>query len=243
MVTRECFNTRVKTPDQTTMTNPIGALFGRSPIKPIEEHMKIAQGSVMKLGEIFQACLSKDWDKANEIRDLIVAAEAQSDSIKRDIRCHLPRSIFLPFARSDLLELLRIQDRMANTSKDIADLVIMRRLEIPEPIKQPFMDYFHANLETSLQAKKAINELDELLITGFRGKEVELVDNLVSQLDEMEEQCTEREFALNKLLYEHESTLPAVEVMFLYKIISKVGNIMTTSHRIGGHLLLLMAHY
>ena len=225
------------------MANPIGALFGRSPIKPIEEHMKIAQGSVGKLGEFFQACLANDWDKANEIRDVIVAAEAESDAIKRDIRCHLPRSIFLPFARSDLLELLRIQDRMANTSKDIADLVIMRRLQIPEPLIQPFMDYFHANLETSIQAKKAINELDELLITGFRGKEVELVDNLVSQLDDMEEQCSEREFALNKLLFEHEKSLPAVEVMFLYKIISKVGNIMTTSHRVGGHLLLLMAHY
>ncbi len=57
------------------MANPIGALFGRSPIRPIIEHMAKAQNCVTLLGDFLEASFSKDWQKAEVLQQAIRAAE------------------------------------------------------------------------------------------------------------------------------------------------------------------------
>ena len=88
---------------------------------------------------------------------------------------------------------------------------------------------------------KAINELDELLETGFRGREVELVEGLVIELDRLEHKTDLSQIKLRSELFKLEESLPAVNVIFLYKIIDKVGELADISQKIGGRLLLLMA--
>lgn len=224
------------------MTNPIGALFGRSPIQPIEQHMGKSQECVVTLGELINACLSSDWNLAAAHADAIIEGEQDADEMKRDIQTHLPRSLFLPFARADLLELLRLQDQLANCSKSIARLLVTRKMAIPEPLQSPLRDYYTATQDISARAKHAINELDELLETGFRGKEAELVDNIINSLDALEKDCETKEMALRSALFELESELPPVDVMFLYKLTDGLAEITGTSLRIGGQILLLMAN-
>ena len=224
------------------MTNLIGALFGRSPIRPIEGHMARAQSCVALSGEFLEAGFQKDWQQAESIRQQIIAAKRDADEIKRDIRTHLPRSLFLPVARADLLELLRIQDRMTNRSREIADLILVRKMVLPQDLTGPVRDYFNVSLETSEQALKAVNELDELLETGFRGKEAAFVESLIAELDDMETRSEAAQIRLRTLLFQHEQTIPPVEVMFLYKLVELIGDIAVISHKVGGRLLQLMAH-
>jgi len=223
------------------MTNPIGALFGRSPIRPIESHMDKAHGSVQQLGEFLQVAISGDWSKAAAAHDLIVQAEQDADEMKRDIRSHLPNSLFLPFSRSDLLELLRLQDRLPNLCRDVSHLLLTRQTKIPKPLSQPLQNYFSCNLEASAEAHTVIHELDELLETGFRGKEAELVQRLVQQMDATERACEEKENVLRKALYQLEGEVSSVDIIYLDKLIEGLGRIMATSHRIGGQLLLLIS--
>ena len=96
--------------------NPLGNLFGRSPIRPIQEHMQVANEAAQQLPELFLAAASDDWDRADLAHKDIVAAEKEADKIKRSIRRHLPKSLFLPVPRSDLLSLVAIQDQVANTA-------------------------------------------------------------------------------------------------------------------------------
>ena len=149
------------------MNNPISALFGPSPIRPIQKHMAKAQNCITLLGDFLEATYSKEWQKAEEIQETICKTENEADTLKREIRTHLPRSLWLPVARNDLLEMLQIQDRLANRARDIAGLMLGRKIEIPIELVEGVRDYYHKNLNTSAQALKAINELDELLETGF----------------------------------------------------------------------------
>ena len=96
------------------MNNPISALFGPSPIRPIQKHMAKAQNCITLLGDFLEATYSKEWQKAEEIQETICKTENEADTLKREIRTHLPRSLWLPVARNDLLEMLQIQDRLAN---------------------------------------------------------------------------------------------------------------------------------
>ena len=223
------------------MNNPISALFGPSPIRPIQKHMAKAQNCITLLGDFLEATYSKEWQKAEEIQETICKTENEADTLKREIRTHLPRSLWLPVARNDLLEMLQIQDRLANRARDIAGLMLGRKIEIPIELVEGVRDYYHKNLNTSAQALKAINELDELLETGFRGKEATLVEELVVELDELEHQSDVSQVKLRAMLFQMEDSLPPVHVIFLYKIIDRLGELADISQKIGSRLLLLIA--
>jgi predicted phosphate transport protein (TIGR00153 family) len=223
------------------MNNPISALFGRSPIRPIQQHMAKAQSCITLLGDFLEASYNKDWLKAEEIQLAIHNTENEADALKREIRTHLPRSLWLPVARNDLLEMLQIQDRLANQARDIAGIMLGRKIEIPEELIECVRDYYQKNLNTSMQALKAINELDELLETGFRGKEATLVEGLVVELDELEHQSDVSQVKLRAMLFQLEDSLPPVHVMFLYKIIDRLGELADISQKVGSRLLLLIA--
>lgn len=223
------------------MSNPLGALFAKSPIRPIQEHMTKAQSCVVLLKVFLEASFEKDWEKAYSLQQEIRGVENEADDIKANVRISLPKNIFLPVPRTDLLGLLSTQDMLANGAKDIAGLMLGRKMEIPESLTDNFRIYFDECLSASEQALKAINELDELLETGFRGKEVELVEGLVIELDRLEHKTDISQIKLRSELFKLEDSLPAVNVIFLYKIIDKVGELADISQKIGGRLLLLMA--
>ena len=223
------------------MNNPISALFGPSPIRPIQEHMAKAQSCIALLGDFLEASFSKNWKEAEEIQQAIHKKENEADTLKREIRTHLPRSLWLPVARNDLLEMLHIQDHLANRARDIAGIMLGRKIEIPEELVECLRDYYQKNLNTSAQALKAINELDELLETGFRGREATLVEELVVELDELEHQSDVSQIKLRAMLFQMEDSLPPVHVIFLYKIIDRLGELADISQKVGSRLLLLIA--
>ncbi len=82
------------------------AVFAKSPIKPIEEHIRKVLAASEQLLPFFAAVYNKDWDTAAEVRKVIVSLEKEADTLKRDIRVHLPRGLFLPVDRTDILELV-----------------------------------------------------------------------------------------------------------------------------------------
>jgi predicted phosphate transport protein (TIGR00153 family) len=223
------------------MSNPIGALFGRSPIKPIQEHMGKVQDCVVLLGDFLDASFEEDWKTAKKVYKAISIAENAADDIKRDIRSHLPKSLFLPVARSDLLGLLSNQDRIADRAKEIAGLMLGRKIVIPESLVEFTRQNYQNALNTSAQAVKAINELDELLETGFRGKEAEFVESLIAELEKLENKSDLSQAHLRKQLFKIEDSLPPVHAMFLYKIIDLTEEIADISYKLGGSLLLLVA--
>jgi predicted phosphate transport protein (TIGR00153 family) len=223
------------------MSSPLSALFGRSPIRPIQEHMAKAQECVVLLGEFLEAGFNKDWIQAETLQKQISLRENEADDLKHNVRTHLPKTLLLPVARADLLSLLNTQDKLANRTKDIAGLMLGRKMEVPLTLVDSIREYYQQSLRASEQALKAINELDELLETGFRGKEVEFVEKLIVELDELEHQNDVTQIGIRANLFKLEPELPPVNVMFLYKVIDLIGDVADISQMIGGRLALLMA--
>lgn len=221
--------------------NPISGLFGQSPIKPMQRHMEKAHACASELHEFFQAVLANDWARAHASQQRVVALEHEADKLKRDLRIHLPKSLFLPVPRSDLLDLLSIQDHIANESKDIAGLMLGRRMQIPEPIAAPMVQYVDGAIATCAQALTAINELDELLEAGFRGREVDVVEALIHELDRLEHDHDQQQIEIRAQLFSLEKSLPPVDVMFLYKIIDWIGELANHAQKVGSRLQVLIA--
>ena len=216
-------------------------MFGPSPIRPIEQHIRKAHQCAKQLYPFFEAVLKKDWKTANSIKEKIISLEKEADLIKRDLRLHLPTGLFLPVSRTDLLELLSAQDRIANKAEDIAGLITSRQMTIPEPLIPVFMPFLHRCLDASKQACKAINELDELLETGFRGSEVKIVEEMILKLDEIEHDSDEKLADIRHRIFELEKELSAIDIMFLYKLVQWIGELADNAQTVGGRLQILIA--
>lgn len=217
-------------------------LFGRSPIKPMQEHMAVAVKAAKELVSFFEAVTQNNWDTASHIQQGIVKHENDADEIKKQLRLHLPKSLFLPVPRTDILDLLSTQDSIANRAKDIAGIIMGRKMTIPPSMQTQMLDFVRASVAAAEQALTAINELDELLETGFSGRELTVVEKMIQELDEMEEKADKLEIGVRTSLFALESQLPPVDVMFLYNIIDWVGDLADCAHNVGGRLQLLLAH-
>ena len=97
------------------------------------------------------------------------------------------------------------------------------------------------SVDAAEKAADAINELDDLLETGFRGREVDLVTKMISQLDEIEDDTDGMQIDLRKDLLAIEKDLNCVDVMFLYQIIDWVGDLADLAERVGARLEILLA--
>ena len=153
----------------------------------------------------------------------------------------MPAGLFLPVSRIDLLELLSAQDRIANKAEDIAGLVVGRTMKIPEELSSLFMPFLHRCLDAAKQACKAINELDELLETGFRGSEVNIVKEMIVTLDEIEQDSDEKLADLRHRIFKLEKDLTAVEIVFLYKLVQWIGDLADHAQIVGDRLQILIA--
>jgi len=201
---------------------------------------KVAE-CVAELKTFFDAATKLDWDSAKNSQVRIAELENDADDIKKEIRLQMPKGIFMPMSRVDLLEMLRIQDLVANKAKDVAGLMLGRKMKIPESLVPNFTAYLARCVDATDQARRAINELDELVETGFRGTEVDLVQSMIKKLDAIEKDSDILQVELRSGLFAMEESLPPIQVMFLYQIIDWIGEIADLSQRVGSRLEYLLA--
>ena len=164
------------------LSNSISNIFGVSPIKPLQNHMAAAIKCVDLLDPFLMATFEDNWDKATDVFDKISAEEQSADDLKKQFRMHMPKSLFMPVSRGDLLSIITKQDNIANLTKDICGIILGRKMAIPKKLQDDFIGFAESSAETCHKAHGAINELDELLETGFAGSEVKFVKKLIRDL-------------------------------------------------------------
>lgn len=160
-------------------------LFAKSPFAPLKTHMEKVSDCVHLLPTLFEAIEKEDIKGAEEAAKKISEKEHFADLTKNDIRATLPKSLFLAVDRSNLLEILSIQDSIADIAEDVAVLATLK----PLPFYKEFKADFHKFLRKNIQAFDAVlaitKELEEILESSFGGLEAEkvraMVDNVAYQ--------------------------------------------------------------
>ncbi len=190
---------------------------------------------------LFEGLASGDVTGVERAKEAIFAAEEEADHVKNDLRRHLPRSLFLPVDRRDLLEVLDMQDSIADVAQDIAGLLVERRMEIPDGMETDVLQFVQRSVAVCHQASEIIEELDELLAMGFGGREAAQVEEMVASLNASEEETDKLEIALTRALFEREQRLAPVSVMFWYRLIEWIGDLADYAEKVGNRLRLMIA--
>ncbi len=224
-----------------TRTSYFSRIFGNSPVSPLQKHIASVIACVEQLVPYFEAVFKDDWDEATKIQRKLATLEGEADNTKNELRMNLPTSLFMPIDRRDILELLDMQDLIANRAKDISGLTLGRKMAIPDALTDDFMAFLQRCIDATRQAQIAINELDELVVTGFRGDEAMRVRKMVAELHVIENETDDIQIKLRASLYVLENDLPPIDVMFIYKIIEWIGDLADASQSAGNRLQLMLA--
>lgn len=222
-------------------SSPFASLFGRSPFKPMQEHMRTVKRCTAQVTKLFEALCDGDQDKVEEIKDRIFELENEADAIKNELRAHLPKSLFMPVDRRDLLEVLDIQDNIADTAQDIAGLLVERKMEVMDGMREPLLNLVRRCVDACNQAARIIEQLDELVQTGFRGPDSDSVIEMVDQLNKIETDTDQMGLELTRSLFAHEDDMKPVSVVFWYDLITMIGDLADNSEKVGNRLRLLLA--
>ncbi|MDU8923808.1 TIGR00153 family protein [Pasteurellaceae bacterium LIM206] len=221
--------------------NNILGLFAHSPLKPLQRHSDKVTEACSLLVPFVEAIFVSDWGKAEQIRLQIAEAEREADALKREIRLKLPRGLFLPIDRTDLLELVTQQDKLANYAKDIAGRIIGRQFGVPTELQEDFMKFVCRSLDATVQAHRVIEEMDQLLETGFRGRELNLVNQMITELDNIEDDTDQMQIKLRFMLRQIENRFNPIDIMSLYKTFEWIGVLADQAQRVGSRIELMLA--
>ncbi|MEJ2158972.1 MAG: TIGR00153 family protein [Chromatiales bacterium] len=215
-------------------------IFGESPVLPIQEHCSLCYQAADAMLDMLRDAAAGDWVKAEEGRARVVEFEHRADSLKKEVRSKLPGGMFMPVAREDLLELVIVQDKIANRARDISGLVFGRKMTIPEPIRDSFLGFSERNVDAAKVASKTIRELDELYESGFKGTETDVIGKLIDELDVIENETDDLQINIRQDLQALEKQLDPIDVMFLYRVIELLGDIADRAQSVGRRLEILM---
>jgi hypothetical protein len=207
----------------------------------MQEHMKVVTDCVHNIVPLFEALGEGDREKLVALNEKIHALEGEADDIKNELRSRLPKSLFMPVDRRDLLDLLNAQDSIADTAQDVGELLEVRKMEIPEMLKEGLLPYVRRTVDAVEQCNRVINELDELVEMGFRGRAGERVEEMVGELGKIETDTDDLGLELTRALFAAEEEMKPLSVVFWYELIQKIGDIADFAEDVGDRLRLLIA--
>ena len=219
----------------------IFSMFAKSPFKPLVSHIDLVQECVNQIIPLFEFLQARDYQKVEETSKRIEKLEHKADKIKDDIRSHLPQSIFLPVDKRDFMRLLSAQDDIADAVEDLAVLLRIKNLEIPETLNEPLMDLAYHVVGVANEACRMIRELEDLLEASFGGDEAEKVEKMAQNLGTAEWEADKKQFLLAQQLFSLDDQLNAADLLLMNEVVKKLGGVADESEKIGKTLRMFLA--
>lgn len=207
-------------------------LFGRSPFAPLQSHMESVAGCVHKLSALYEELEKQDYVALERMAEAISDLEHNADLIKNNIRNHLPKSLFLPIDRGNLLEILSIQDHIADKAEDVAILLGFKKLKMLPVFKEEFKLFLQKNIETFDEAFLIIKELNELVESSFGGIEAEKVRVMVENVSYKEHEVDLIQRRLLKLLFSAEDQMTYSTFFLWLKVFENIAAISNLSENL-----------
>lgn len=223
------------------MASPLGRLFGKSPIAPIQQHMQFAQEAVQLLCEAITATADGNRERAAEILALVETSVAGARALRHDVREHLPRGLLLAVPRADLLALIELQQGILSHVEAVLRPLAARGIQIDDGVRVA-MDRLSSRLaDAADKALAAIRELDEMLELAFSNRERGPVHEALDALREQLSLFDEEKQQLLMEIAAREASLAPVDAVLLYRCAEALGEVAGGCRDVGDQLDLLLA--
>ena len=162
--------------------------------------------------------------------------------VKNKIRENLPKTLFMPIDRTDILMFLKEQDMIADRAEDLARMLEVRETKLPIELKEDILEFTDKVIETVNALENAANELTKVLETSFGTRETTKVLKLIRIIDRKEWEADKLVLKLLKKLFEMEDALDPISVLHLERLIHTLDSVADHAENAGDRLRTMIAH-
>jgi predicted phosphate transport protein (TIGR00153 family) len=148
----------------------------------------------------------------------------------------------MPINRRDLLEMLDMQDTIADVAQDIANLLNLRRMCLPEELCQDVIQFVEKAQSVCYLAQGLSREFGDVLESGFGRHEIKKLMEMIEQVSIAETEADDLEDELVRKMFEVEDKMKPVDVVFWYEVFEWIGDLADYSKKTGSRLRLMIAH-
>ena len=223
------------------MRSTILNLFGKSPFKPLQEHLEKVKECLEQIQPLFDSLYKQDSKEFKVISKKIMKLEHKADKIKDKIRDNLPKNIFLAVDRRDLMNLLSAQDSVCDAVEDLAVVLNLREMTVPEKLKPLLNDLVEKVVQVGNLSVEVILELNNLLEASFSGPEAEKVIKMVGDVSTLEWEADKIQYKLAQMLFKMEKELDPVSIFMWMKIFQTLSEIADASEKVTKLLRLFLS--
>ncbi len=215
-------------------------LFSRAPFELLELHMEKVIACLVKLDEILKIFEDTDLSKLETFSASVSELEHEADLIKNDIRSTLPQSFLFSVDRSNFLEILSVQDDLADVAEEIANLLTIKQLAIPPEIKTDLTAYKNKNMEAVWDVKEIVYSFEELLEASFGGPIAVKIQNKIDQTAYKEHEADLLKRKLLKGLFNIAGSLSTPDFYLWMHLIEAIGKISHSAEKLALRIGMLL---
>jgi len=201
--------------------------FEQEPFAPLSEHMEKVQECVSLVKPMFEALGRQDYDQLQVLSKQIFKVEHQADQVKKEIRERMPKSFYLPIFRGDLLAYLKLQDDIADSCEDLAVILTLKKLSMPEVIAGDVNGLVDECLKTCELIFACSEHLKGLAENDFskEGGRIAKILDLVDQAEQAEWETDKAEYHLAQKLFTLEDEMKATDIFLWSNMLQQLGRL------------------
>ena len=214
--------------------------FAPSPFIKLHEHAKKVHECVELIRPLADALLAEDYEKIEELHNLMSRTEHEADQIKTELRDKITKMYFLSVGQLELSQFLAYQDDVADSAEDFAVVLLLRKTKIPDELKADFLTFVGQVISVSEQLMNLADKLCTLAEAAFSGREAQDVLEGIEKIGEEEWKADRLERKFARHLYTIEDKIDPITIFFLDKYCKTLGSVSNNAEKSAKYLRLII---
>ncbi len=230
------------------MINVLSKLLGGpSPVTGLLEHTEQVNACLDMLHPLLTAAVESRDQEVHDLAEKIFQLEQDADSRKVDLRASIPRSVFMPIPRGDMLTYVRMQDGLANKVEDLAMLLRIQPFWAPEEIgkyssRQLLLELGQHGIDTAKMATTLTFKMCDLIKAGYKLAMSEEMNEIIIEIGRLEHITDRHQFRLIRgILQETNSTIPFERKYVSLEVIRTLSDLANRAQRMSDYFRTIMA--
>lgn len=214
--------------------------FAPSPFIQLHEHAKKVHECVELIQPLADALLAEDYEKIEELHNMMSKTEHEADQIKTELRDKISKMYFLSVGQLELSQFLAYQDDVADAAEDFAVVLLLRKTKVPDELKADFLAFVGQVISVSEQLMNLAEKLSTLAEAAFSGREAQNVLKGIEEIGEGEWRADRLERKFARHLYTIEDKIDPITIFFLDKYCKTLGRVSNNAEKSAKYLRLII---
>lgn len=216
-------------------------IFSKSPFGLLEEHMAVVSECIHLVDPLIIDFTNGNFEGCEHKHNEISKKEHSADIIKNQIREHLPKSIFMPVSREDVLKLLERQDNIADCCEDVAILMTLRNTPVIEELREDIIHFSKKATDTARSVMNVTQKIRQLMESTFSGPRAEEVLTAIENIGQMEWETDTLKYKLVKKMFAFEDKIDSVSQVMFLKIFDVISGIADSAENTSNAIRLMIS--